>query len=136
MNRAELLYVEGSLLQEPEKLPNRSRWIIRTQSIWHPTGAEEITGNLIVNVRAVRREWRYGDRVRFKVRPVVPRDSGNPGGFNYANYLARREIYASGFLDNDQEVELVQRESGAVRGSIEDLRRDDSPPYPGKLLCL
>ncbi len=123
MNRAELLYVEGSLLQEPEKLPNRSRWIIRTQSIWHPTGAEEISGNLIVNIRTARREWRYGDRVRFKVRPVVPRDSGNPGGFNYANYLARREIYASGFLDNDQEVELVQRESGALRGSIEDLRR-------------
>jgi competence protein ComEC len=123
MNRAELLYIEGSLLQEPEKLPNRSRWIIRTQRIWHPTGAEEISGNLIITVRTVRREWRFGDGVRFKVRPAVPRDSGNPGGFNYASYLARREIYAAGFLDNDQEVELVKREPGAVRGSIEDLRR-------------
>jgi competence protein ComEC len=123
MNRAEPLYIEGSLLQEPEKLPNRSRWIIRTQRIWHPTGAEEITGNLLVTVRTVRREWRFGDGVRFKVRPVVPRDSGNPGGFNYASYLARREIYASAFLDNDQDVELVKRQPDKVRGSIEDLRR-------------
>ena len=43
-NRAEPLYIEGFLLHEPEKLPNRSRWIVRAERIWHPTGAEEITG--------------------------------------------------------------------------------------------
>jgi competence protein ComEC len=123
MGRAEQLYIEGSLLQEPEKLTTRSRWIIRTERIWHPTGAEEITGNLIVTVRTVGRQWRYGDRVRIRLRPVIPRDSGNPGGFDYARYLARREIYVSGFIDGDQEVELVAREPGALRGYIEDLRR-------------
>ena len=123
MNNAQLLHIEGSLLQEPETLPNRSRWIVRARRIWHPTGAEEITGDLIVTVRVLRREWRYGDRVRFRLRPSLPRDSGNPGGFNYATYLARREIYAAGFLDNDQEVELVAREPGAARGFIEALRR-------------
>jgi competence protein ComEC len=123
MNDGSLLYIEGSLLHEPESLPNRSRWIVRARRVWHPTGAEEITGDLIVTVRTVGREWRYGDRVRFKLRPSLPRDSGNPGGFNYATYLARREIYAAGFLDSDQEVELVAREPGAVRGFIETLRR-------------
>jgi competence protein ComEC len=124
MNGSEPLYIEGSLAHEPEKLPNRSRWFIWAQRIWHPTGAEEIIGNLIVTVRTVAREWRYGDRVRFRLRPVVPRDSGNPGGFNYASYLARREIYVTGFLDNDREIELVAREPGALRGYIEDLRRE------------
>ncbi len=119
----ETLYIEGTLKQEPERLPTRSRWIIGAQRIWHPTGAEEIVGDLILTVRSVRREWRYGDRVRFKLRPVIPRDSGNPGGFNYASYLARRGIYVSGFLDTDGQVELVAREAGALRGSIEDLRR-------------
>jgi competence protein ComEC len=123
MIRAEDLYIEGSLLQEPEKLPNRHRWIIRAERIWHSNGAEEISGNLIVTVRRSGREWHYGDRVRFKLRPVIPRDSGNPGGFNYATYLSRREIYAAGFLDRDQEVELVAREPGRARGYIEDLRR-------------
>jgi competence protein ComEC len=123
INRTETLYIEGFLLQEPEKLPSRSRWIVGAQRLWHPTGAEEITGNLILTVRTVRREWRYGDRVRFKLRPVLPRDSGNPGGFNYARYLARREIYVAGFLDGDGEIELVAREPGALRGHIEDLRR-------------
>ncbi|HEY3151177.1 MAG TPA: DNA internalization-related competence protein ComEC/Rec2, partial [Candidatus Binatia bacterium] len=64
------------------------------------------------------------DRVRFWVVPLVPQDSGNPGGFNYATYLARREIYLTGFLDNDQEVELLARDPGPLRAFIEDLRRE------------
>ena len=38
------LYLEGTLAREPEKLPNRSRWLLRCERIWHPTGAEEIAG--------------------------------------------------------------------------------------------
>ena len=100
MNRSATLYLEGFLRREPEKLPNRTRWIISAQRIWHPSGAEEIIGDLSVTVRSVRRDWRYGDRVRFKIAPVVPRDSGNPGGFNYARYLARRGVGASGGWDS------------------------------------
>src|SRR3990170_3971599 len=51
------LYLEGVLLHEPEKLPNRSRWYLRAQRIWHAAGAEEISGDLLLNVRQLRREW-------------------------------------------------------------------------------
>ncbi|HXV82738.1 MAG TPA: ComEC/Rec2 family competence protein, partial [Candidatus Binatia bacterium] len=118
------VYVEGTLAREPDKLPNRSRWLLRSETMWHPTGAEEISGDLLVSVRHVRREWHYGDRVRFWVRPQAPWDSGNPGGFDYATYLARQEIYAIGYLDNDQEVELLTRKPGYLRGAIESLRRE------------
>jgi competence protein ComEC len=124
MGESSQFYLEGFLRQEPEKLPNRTRWLISAERIWHPTGAEEITGDLLVNVRAARREWRYGDRVRFWVRPLAPRDSGNPGGFNYATFLADREIYATCFLENDSEVELVARQPNAFRGAVESLRRE------------
>ncbi len=124
MTRGDRLYLEGTLRHEPERLTNRTRWQVRAERIWHPTGAEEITGDLLVGLRTTRRDWRYGDRVRFWVVPLVPQDSGNPGGFNYATYLARREIYLTGFLDNDQEVELLAREPGRLRAFIEDLRRE------------
>ncbi len=39
-------------------------------------------------------------------------------------YLARRGIYVTGFLEGDQEVELVARQAGWLRGTIEDLRRE------------
>jgi competence protein ComEC len=118
------VYLEGSLVREPEKLPNRSRWLLRCERIWHPTGAEEISGDLLLSVRHVRREWHYGDRVRFWVRPQAPRDSGNPGGFDYRTYLARQDIYAIGYLEADHEVELVVRKLRSVRGAIEYLRRE------------
>lgn len=124
INDSQPLYLEGILAREPEKLPNRSRWLLRSERIWHSTGAEEISGDLLVSIRHVRREWHYGDRVRFWVRPQAPRDSGNPGGFDYAAYLARQEIYAIGYLENDHEVELVKRQSGRIRGAIESLRRE------------
>jgi len=123
MARDATLYLEGVLRHEPEKLSQRTRWHVRAERVWHPTGAEEVIGDVLVSLRTVRREWRYGDRVRLRLRPLAPKDSGNPGGFNYATYLARREIYATAFLDGDQEVELLAREAGWLRGSIENLRR-------------
>lgn len=124
MDSQERLYLEGTLRLEPEKLPNRTRWLMRAERIWHPTGAEEVTGDILIGLRGARREWRYGDRVRLWIRPVIPQDSGNPGGFNYAAYLARRGIYATGFLDGDQDVELVTRAPSLVLGFVEDLRRE------------
>src|SRR5919108_1715466 len=118
------LYLEGTLLREPEKLPNRSRWSLRFDRLWHPTGAEDIHGDLLLTVRNARREWRFGDRVRLWLQPRIPRDAGNPGGFDYAAYLACRGIYAIGFLDNDNEVELVSRRSHGLVAWIELLRRD------------
>ena len=57
------LYLEGVLAREPEKLPNRNRWLLRCERIWHPTGAEEIAGNLLVSTRHVATGmalWRSG----------------------------------------------------------------------------
>ena len=123
MNENNDLYLEGVLLHEPEKLPNRSRWYLRVERIWQPTGAEEISGDLLLNVRQLRREWHYGDRIRAHIRPTVPKDSGNPGGFNYATYLSRRQIYAIGFLESDEKIELVERAPDRLRGAVENLRR-------------
>jgi competence protein ComEC len=124
MNGNSDLYLEGLLLHEPERLPNRSRWYLRAERMWHPTGAEEISGDMLLNLRHLRREWHYGDRIRAPIRPTVPKDSGNPGGFNYATYLSRRGIYAIGFLETDEKIELVERAPNRFRGAIESLRRE------------
>jgi len=87
-------------------------------------GAGEVSGDLLLTLRHVRREWHYGDRLRFWVRPQAPRDSGNPGGFDYGTYLARQGIYAIGYVEGDQEIELLARNPGRVRGAIESLRRE------------
>ena len=124
MREGEQIYLEGELRAEPEKLPQRSRWIVRSLRIWQPTGAREVAGDLLLTVRNTTKEWRYGDLVRFWIRPQIPRDAGNPGGFDYAAYLARREIYATGFLVSDQGVELLGRARRGLWQSVEHLRRE------------
>jgi competence protein ComEC len=123
MARDPALYLEGTLAEEPERLAQRTRWQLRAERIWHPTGAEEIHGNILISLRTVGRDWRFGDRVRLSLRGQIPQDSGNPGGFDYATYLARRAIYATAFVDNDRQVELLARQASIARGFIEDLRR-------------
>lgn len=117
------LYLEGWLAAEPERLPQRGRWTVRLVRLWHPTGAEEISGDLLLTIRRIDRDWRYGDRVRFRVQPLVPRGGGNPGGFDYAAYLARRSIYATAFLISDFQVELLSRGPPGAWATLEALRR-------------
>lgn len=124
IQREDTILLEGVLREEPQRLPSRTRWIVHSERVWYPTGAEEITGDVLINVRSARREWHYGDRIRFNIRAVVPRDSGNPGGFDYAAYLADREIYATAFLDQDADVQLIARRPGKIFGAIEQLRRE------------
>jgi competence protein ComEC len=118
------LYLEGLLKQEPEKLPQRSRWLVRALRVWHPTGAQEISGDILLTVRNTSRDWRYGDRIRFRIEPRIPRDNGNPGGFDYAAFLARRGIYSTGFLASDQSVELLSRAPPGAWSALESLRRE------------
>ncbi|MSP39288.1 MAG: DNA internalization-related competence protein ComEC/Rec2 [Deltaproteobacteria bacterium] len=117
------LYLEGVFAAEPERLVQRYRWRLRAETIWHDAGGEEVSGDILVSLRTMTRDWRYGDRVRLRLRGQVPQDSGNPGGFNYATYLAHRGIYAVAFLDNDQQVELLARTAGGAREFVEALRR-------------
>ena len=90
MTQESRLYLEGTLRQSRKNCPNRSRWLVRSERIWHPTGAEEITGDILLGRahRAARVALRRPGAV-LRLRPSLPHDSGNPGGFNYAAYLAR-----------------------------------------------
>ncbi|MFQ5852184.1 MAG: DNA internalization-related competence protein ComEC/Rec2 [Candidatus Binatia bacterium] len=123
-NAREPLYVEGVFYREPEKQPYRSRWYLRAERIWQPNGAQPTEGNILVTVRETARDWHYQDRVRFWLRMRPPRTAGNPGEFDYAAYLARREIYLVGFLESDAGVELIRRGTNTLWGFIELLRRE------------
>ena len=124
LNESSELYLEGVLYREPDRLPNRSRWYFRAEQIWHPNGAQETGGNILITVKRQKAEWHYGDRVRFFLKVRAPRNSGNPGGFDYKVYLARRQIYLTGFLGSDAGVELLRREESGLWVWIEHLRRE------------
>ena len=119
--RKETLLIEGRLYREPEVQGGRSRWHLAAEREWKPDGARRATGNVRVTVRNAYRHWRYGDVVRVPLRLRKPKNWDEH--FDYAAYLARRQIYHVAYLHNDWDVRLVRRDGGGVRGWIETGRR-------------
>jgi hypothetical protein len=87
------------------------------------------TGKILLTVRFLSSEWQYGDIVRLPVRLRVPRNFHTPGSFDYVSYLARRDIFLSAFLWDDEQIEKVEKGAqdalGAsmIRSWLEHLRR-------------
>ncbi len=121
--------VEGWLYREPEHLPHRTRLYLQvtrrqvtrqcdTKGDWLPA-----VGRVLIHVRFPSRGWQYADDVRLPVRLRSPRNFRAPGSFDYAGYLARRRIYATAFIWNDDTIEKIGTRPQTVRGRLEQTRR-------------
>ncbi|HLY20659.1 MAG TPA: ComEC/Rec2 family competence protein [Bryobacteraceae bacterium] len=83
----EPVILSGCVVQPPALSGDRERFVM------------ELEPGARVQVTAYAREGqpppalRYGQRVEFEARVRRPRNFGNPGSFDYARYLARRDIY-------------------------------------------
>ena len=110
-----------------KNLQTAAAWQVRAERIWHPTGAQEITGDILLVVRAVRREWRYGDRVRFWIRPWSRKTAVIRAAL-IMRLTWRSGIFTSpAFSTDDEEVELLARQPGASAGSC---RKTPAPNPP------
>jgi competence protein ComEC len=65
----------------------------------------------------------YGTRVEFAARIRAPRNYGNPGAFDYAHYLARRDTYWTAAVLPRTEMKILPGRCGsAVRGWLHSVR--------------
>ncbi len=55
----------------------------------------------------------YGQRVEFEARVRQPRNFGNPGAFDYARYLVRRDIYWTASMGTGAEVTILPGQCGS-----------------------
>ena len=118
--------LEGWLFQEPERGPTRGRLYLEAQRVWQDGKSQPATGKVLVTVRHLQGDWRYGDVVRIPLRLRTPRNFHTPGNFDYAGYLARRNIYLSAFVWDDKKIKKVEpadRRGTWLRHRIEHVRR-------------
>lgn len=90
----------------------------RTENGWQPA-----SGRVRISVRQLRREWQSGDLVRLRTRLRRPRNFGTPGEFDYVAHLARRGVYAVGWIDDDGGVELLPRSETDLSARLAQWRR-------------
>lgn len=113
------LRVEGRVTGLPERDGRRLRFGFLTARAWH-------AGRPVTVPRRLRLSWygpgrprlHPGERWRLSVRLRGPRGFANPGGFDYARWLLRHGIGATGYV----RTEPGPRRVAAARPSIDGLR--------------
>jgi competence protein ComEC len=103
----EPVILSGCVVQPPALSGDRERFVV------------ELEPGARVQVTAYAREGqappvlRYGQRVEFEARVRRPRNFGNPGAFDYARYLARRDIYWTASMSTGAEVTVLPGQCGS-----------------------
>ena len=87
MAHRETLLVSGCVVEPPVFFEGREQFIVEIE----PGARARV--NLYLREGDAPPRLRYGQSVEFEARLRKTRDFGNPGAFDYAGYLARRNIY-------------------------------------------
>ena len=103
----EPVILSGCVVEPPALAGDRERFVL------------ELEPGARVQVTAYSREGqpppalRYGQRVEFEARVRRPRNFGNPGSFDYARYLARRDVYWTASATPGAKVEVLPGTCGS-----------------------
>ncbi len=91
----EIVILGGCVVEPPAISGERERFLLELE----PHTRAQVT--LYTRENESLPELHYGQRIELDARVRKPRNFGNPGAFDYARYLARKEIYwtASGAAD-------------------------------------
>ena len=115
--------LEGWLYREPERSPTRGRLHLEAERMWQDGKPRPAAGKVRITVRHMQDDWRYGDRLRVTLKLRVPRNFHTPGSFDHVGYLARRGIYVTAFLWDDEGIERIGKSGTRPRHRIERVRR-------------
>ncbi len=100
--------VVGRVEALPQLTRNRTRFILRLESLGDPQQTIAVRGRLKVTVMGRLPRLAAGDRVSFDCRPRSFKNFNNPGGFDYQRYMAFKGIWASAWV-RAQKLSILER---------------------------
>ena len=96
--------LEGTIVQEPDLREDRVNYVLKSQNVVLGTEEKKSGGLVLVTVWQPKNLYGYGDILKVKGRLSLPDEPGNPGAFNYREYLVRRGIGLIMSVNGDQNV--------------------------------
>ena len=104
---------EGSVISTPRKKTNTVLYTIEVNRILTTSGTRSVSGKLYLYVKKSEKTktLQYGDYINVLGSPYEISQPTNPEEFNYAKYLARRQIHGQCFVKYDFEVTKNQPQS-------------------------
>jgi len=87
--------VEGRVQRAPEFRQDSIDYVFQVQRVYIGSNRRNESGKVLVKVTGKDSKYSYGDKLRVSGVLRRPPSPGNPGAFNYRQYLARRGIVAT-----------------------------------------
>ena len=107
------LVIEGVVDARPERLANGGgRLYLQVERLFLEQGERDVTGRLLVQIGKGRAQLFTGDRIRFSAKLRTPRNYGLPGETDYRRRLAYREVFATAFVKEADDLLLIRAGSG------------------------
>jgi len=105
----------GSLIEGKvdsiESTGRRTRLWLDTDGFIDKTGRKSVTGKVLLSING-RMELLPGDRVRLLAMLGEPHTFGNPGEFDYRQWLKRRGVLVTGYVKSEKLIERLQEGKG------------------------
>ncbi|MDD5687924.1 MAG: DNA internalization-related competence protein ComEC/Rec2 [Elusimicrobia bacterium] len=97
--------ITGKINTEPEKINNRTSFILETEKI----NDNATKGEILVNIYTDKIDLSYGDIIDITGKFFKPNPSSVLGAFDYKKYLFRKKIYATLSVNNEENVNVIGR---------------------------
>ena len=118
------LIIEGVICENPELSPDRTALTVSAGRLISDNADTPVEGLVLLNVEG-RREFNYGDAIRFATRLKVPHNFQNPGGFDYVKYLRYKGIMVRGFIRDAATIVILRENQGNIfKQRLERFRAD------------
>lgn len=115
---AQTTEITGVVDRHPERYPDKINLVVEVDKLRQKGRTRETTGKVLIRVHLSDRwlrqtlPFRTGDRVRLFAKLRKPDPPGNPGGFDYPEYLRRQGIVYTGSVGSPAAVEICRRGLG------------------------
>ncbi len=94
--------------------------LVRVESISADGQGANVTGEFIIYFAkdSSSENLKYGDRILLNKPLQLIKNSGNPGGFDYAQYLAFQQIYHQVYLKNNEWIRLKGDRATTLKSAL------------------
>jgi competence protein ComEC len=111
------LAIEGVIIESPDSYPDKNVLVVSAERIFKEDSYLPVSGNIRLVVPADL-NFHYGDFIRCHTALKNINSFRNPGGFDFAKYLNRQGIYATGFVANEAGIILLRENSAFYLKSL------------------
>jgi len=112
----------GSVVEEPDIRPDKMYLTLETDSLKTGGNWIPILGHIRVRIISNSLNIRHDDYLNIPCYLYKPSGATNPMGFDYAAYLATKEIFAEAYVSNPAGIEVTKRGNSILSSGIGPLR--------------